>query len=65
MIFISKELTITGIVENAEPKTLSGRSVGIPSLYVLEVPGGWSEKLGLKAGGAVRLEGAAAIPVGP
>ena len=65
MIFIGKDLKITGIVHDAEPKTLTGRGVGIPSLYVLEVPGGWAEKTGLKAGGEVKLDGTMAIEVTP
>jgi uncharacterized membrane protein (UPF0127 family) len=65
MIFIGKDLKITGIVANAEPKTTNGRGVGIPSLYVLEVPGGWAEKAGLKPGGEVKLDGTVAIEVTP
>ncbi len=65
MIFIGKDLKITGIVNNAEPKTLSGRGVGIASLYVLEVPGGWAEKTGLKAGGEVKLDGTMGLEVTP
>ena len=65
MIFIGKDLKIVGIVSNAEPKTTTGRGVGIPSLYVLEVPGGWAEKVGLKAGGEVRLDGTVSVEVTP
>jgi uncharacterized membrane protein (UPF0127 family) len=31
--------------------------VGKPSLYVLEVPGGWASRNGVKAGARVELEG--------
>ena len=65
MIFIDKKLRITGIVKNAEPKTTSGRGVGVPSTYVLEVPGGWADKTGLQTGGTVRLDGIGAIEVTP
>ena len=43
MIFIRKNMTIAGIVENAEPKTETLRTVGEPSQYVLEVNGGWTK----------------------
>lgn len=62
MIFLAKDLSIVGIVENAEPRTLSARGPGsTPSQYVLEVPGGWSAKVGLRAGLKVELEGTKAI----
>lgn len=57
MIFIGKDRKIVGIVARAEPKSWTPRGVGKPSLYVLEVSGGWAEKLGLKAGDSVELEG--------
>lgn len=57
MIFIRSDLTIVGIVERAEPKTFSPRAPKGDSMYVLEVPSGWSEKIGLKAGLKVSLEG--------
>lgn len=57
MIFIRSDLTIVGIVAKAEPKTLSARAPDAQSMYVLEVPSGWSEKIGLKPGLKVKLEG--------
>ncbi len=65
MIFIDAKLEIAGIVEMAEPRTLSGRGVGKPSKYVLEVPGGWSAKIGLKPGLKVRFEGTEHVEVTP
>lgn len=65
MLFIDKASNVVGIVEQAEPRTLSSRGVGKPSLYVLEVPGGWAAKHGVKAGSKVRLEGLADIAVEP
>ncbi len=57
MIFIQRDLTVAGIVENAEPLTEEPlRHVGKPSLYVLEVNGGWSAKNGVAAGSRVRFE---------
>lgn len=57
MLFISKERVIVGIVEQATPRSLDARGPGAPALYVLEVPGGWSSKLGLRAGLSVQFEG--------
>lgn len=55
MIFITKDMTIAGIVERAEPRTETLRSVGAPSLYVLEVNGGWSASHQVKPGAKVRF----------
>ena len=56
MIFITKDLTIAGIVESAEPRTETLRRVGKPSLYVLEVNGGWAASHQVTAGAKVRFE---------
>jgi uncharacterized membrane protein (UPF0127 family) len=63
MAFISADGTVVGIVSNAEPRTLTSRSVGAPSKYVLEVPGGWMDKIGVSAGSKVDLQGVGMIPV--
>ncbi len=55
MIFIRKDMTIAGIVENAEPKTESMRAVGETSLYVLEVNGGWTRSHGVIKDAKVRF----------
>jgi hypothetical protein len=66
MIFIRSDFTIVGIVENAEPKTLSARSPGnAQSKYVLEVPAGWSAKIGLKPGLKVTIEGTQGLVPSP
>lgn len=62
MIFINKDLTIVGIVENAEPRTETLRRVGKPSLYVLEVNGGWTAAKQIKVGTKVRFEGVTPSP---
>ena len=59
MIFIGKDMTIAGIVENAEPLTESLRQVDKPSSYVLEVNGGFTRKAGVVAGAKVRFENVA------
>jgi uncharacterized membrane protein (UPF0127 family) len=57
MIFIGSDRRIVGVVENAEPGTLSSRQVDGSSKYVLEINGGLSAKLGIQAGAAVDLSG--------
>jgi uncharacterized membrane protein (UPF0127 family) len=56
MIFIRSDLTIAGIVQNAEPKTDTLREVDEPSLYVLEVNAGWTAAHGIKQNGKVRFD---------
>jgi hypothetical protein len=56
MLFIGKDLTVAGVVVNAEPRTETLRRVGKPSLYVLEVNGGWAAAHGVTAGAKVRFE---------
>jgi uncharacterized membrane protein (UPF0127 family) len=60
MLFIDHDLTIAGIVENAEPRTETLRQVDKPSLYVLEVNGGFCAAHKVAAGTKVRFEG---VPV--
>lgn len=53
MIFIDSDRQIIGIVENAEPRTLTARRVEGSAQYVLEIGGGVSAKLGVQAGSIV------------
>ena len=55
MIFIDAGGTIVGIVENAEPLTMTSRSVDAASKYVLELNGGTCRKLGIREGVMVRF----------
>ena len=57
MIFIGADRHIVGIVENAEPRTLSARRVAGASEYVLEINGGLSAKLGIRPGAVVDFSG--------
>ncbi|MHB8416647.1 MAG: DUF192 domain-containing protein [Myxococcales bacterium] len=57
MIFIGADRRIAGIVENAAPLTLSGRSVPAPSQYVLEVAGGTAFAHGWRTGDPLELHG--------
>jgi uncharacterized membrane protein (UPF0127 family) len=61
MIFIGADRKIVGIVQNAEPQTLTERSVAGLSQYVLEIGGGLSAQLGIQAGQQVELQ---AVPAG-
>ena len=65
MLFITSDLRIVGIVSRAEPRTLTSRSVGLPSQYVLEVPGGWTEKVGIRKGTTVEFEGVSGVSIVP
>jgi uncharacterized membrane protein (UPF0127 family) len=56
MIFIAQDLTVAGVVANAEPRTLTGRTIGKPSRHVLEVTAGWAAAHGVGPGTRVRLE---------
>jgi uncharacterized membrane protein (UPF0127 family) len=57
MIFISKDLKIVGIVEQAVPFSTDSRSVPAASQFVLEINGGLSKRHGIKAGDSVQFQG--------
>ena len=63
MIFINQQRRVVGIVARAEPETLISRRVSAPSNYVLEVPGGWSEKMGVQVGASVTFSGIDALNI--
>jgi hypothetical protein len=65
MLFIDSTGHIVGIIERAEPHSRTHRSVGIPSRYVLEVPGGWCQSMGIQQGGTAQLQGLEHIEVIP
>jgi uncharacterized membrane protein (UPF0127 family) len=56
IIFIRKDMTIAGFVANAEPRTDTLRKVGEPSVYVLEVNGGYCAQHGVAAQQKVRFD---------
>jgi len=60
MIFISRDLKVVGVVEQATPFSLDARSVGKPSQYVLEINGGVARRFGIEAGDTVRFDGISA-----
>jgi uncharacterized protein len=57
MIFIDRKKNIVGIVEQAAPQTMASRYVDEPSIYVLEVSGGWCREHGVVPGSTVVFEG--------
>ncbi|HVU50896.1 MAG TPA: DUF192 domain-containing protein [Polyangia bacterium] len=57
MIFIGADRTIVGVVADAQPLTLTARSVGEPSQYVLEIGGGLAARLGIHGGARVEFHG--------
>lgn len=63
MIFVNGAMEVVGVVENAEPRTLTTRKVARPSQYVIEVNGGWARTNGVGAGARVRFENVP--PIGP
>lgn len=61
MIFVNREHSIVGIVANAEPLTLSSRSVATPAQYVIEVNGGFCETHQISQGQRVILHDVADV----
>jgi hypothetical protein len=62
MLFIAKDLTVVGILENVPPLTETLRTVGKPSMYVVELAGGVTRKFGIKVGDRLRVEGSLPPP---
>lgn len=58
MMFVDEDGLIVGISESAEPLTDTTRSVGCPSVYVLEVNAGWSRRHGVAPGQKLGLPAA-------
>ena len=56
IIFITKQLTVAGIVHQATPGSKQYRRVGAPSIYVLEVNGGWAQRHGVADGAKVVID---------
>lgn len=57
MIFINHAMQVVGVVANAEPLTLDQRSVDAPSIYVVEVNGGFAAQHRIANGTTVRFSG--------
>lgn len=61
MIHLDADGIVVGVVENAPPLTTTPRGVGIPALYVLEVPGGWARGNGIGTDTRATFEGVPAV----
>lgn len=57
MVFIDREFTIVGIVENAVPFSTASVGAGQSSRYVLEVNAGFARRHRLRVGDPVRFRG--------
>ena len=55
MVFIDHEYMVVGLLRDVEPLTLTGRSVGKASRYVLELDAGWCHRHGVSIGNRVNL----------
>jgi len=56
MIFITRDLVVTGVVADATPFSLDSLTCGRPSRYVLEVNGGFAARHRIAAGTPVELK---------
>jgi len=65
MLFIARDGMVVGIHANATPLSTANISVGKPSRYVLEVPGGWTARHGIAAGAQVEFRGLNALSQRP
>jgi uncharacterized membrane protein (UPF0127 family) len=64
MVFITSDLRVLGVVENATPETDDPREVEGESQYVLEVNAGFAREHGIAAGTMVRFEDVPPAPGG-
>jgi uncharacterized membrane protein (UPF0127 family) len=56
IIFLDSNRQIVGIIHNATPKREDNLSVGIPSRFVLEVPGGYCNRTNIHRGDAASFD---------
>jgi uncharacterized membrane protein (UPF0127 family) len=63
MIFITSDMRVLGVVENATPETDDPREVPGEGQFVLEVNAGFAREHGITAGTVVRFEGIEDVPV--
>lgn len=56
MLFVRENGSIAGIERNTTPLSLDSRSVGLPTRYVLELNGGWTEKYGVEPEAVLKIE---------
>ena len=56
MLFIDRSGTVVELFENAEPGNLTSRGGRYSCRYVLEVPGGWTARVGIRPGSRMELQ---------
>jgi hypothetical protein len=56
MIFISSDMAVAGVIEEAIPFSIESLSIASPSRYVLEVQGGFAKRNGISVGTPVKFE---------
>lgn len=56
MLFVDRDGTIVGILENVPTLNRAGRGVPCPATYVLEVNAGWTREQGVFAGQRLEIE---------
>lgn len=57
ILFIGRDMKVVGVLNDMKPHDTTPRGVGRPSLYVLEVNAGWSQRHGVGPGTTVRFDG--------
>ena len=55
MIFVRSDMTVLGVVHNAEPRTLTSRRVEGLSQFVVETNAGWAKEHNIGAGAQVKF----------
>lgn len=55
MVFLDENWKVVGVLSDVPPLTLQGRSVGLPSRYVLELSAGAAADAGIVAGAQARF----------
>lgn len=56
MIFVDRALHVVGIIDSAEPQSLTERGPKAPCRYVIELAGGTARRLGITPGTLVRID---------
>jgi uncharacterized membrane protein (UPF0127 family) len=57
MVFVGKDMRVVGVLADVPPLNLAPRTVGRPSLYVLEFAAGTMKRHGVEAGATLKIVG--------
>lgn len=63
MVFVARNRSVVGVVENATPLTEDSRAVPHASMYVLEFAAGVAKKLGIAPGSTLEIVGTLPEPL--